>query len=305
MKDTNQTIPFNTNKTIACKRFMVAKIDGISIIKGRKLRLILVCIIAMLSLRVQAQALYGTTGLLHAPTAEMQKDKTFMVGGNVLHLVPLQYISSKEIKYTFNYYLNVTIFPWLEVGYTCTINYANHGSTYFPSQSWGKYTNQDRAFNVRLLLWKEGWWKSWTPQIVLGLDDPTSHESYGGGAIKFDEDGMQNNHFTRYYLAATKHFSFDGVGKLGVHAAYVDYRACWFPHYRKPAVGVNFKFALLPEDNLAVKALNGLNLMAEYDARTVNIGFNYSVWKDRFNLTAELNDGKYLSAGLYFKICLK
>ena len=90
---------------------------------GRKLQL-LVCLIAMNSLRGQAQALYGTTGLLHAPTAEMQRDKTFMAGGNVLHLVPLQYISSNEIKYTFNYYLNITIFPWLEVGYTCTINYA-------------------------------------------------------------------------------------------------------------------------------------------------------------------------------------
>lgn len=305
MKDTSQTIPFNTNNTIACKRFMEAKIDGFLIIMSRKIRLILVCLIAISSLQSQAQALYGTTGLLHAPTAEMQKDKTFMVGGNVLHLVPLQYISSNEIKYTFNYYLNITIFPWLEVGYTCTINYANHGSTYFPPQSWGKYTNQDRAFNARLRLWKEGWWKPWTPQIVLGLDDPTSHESYGGGAIKFDEDGMQNNHFTRYYLAATKHFSFAGVGTLGVHAAYVDYRACWFPHYRRPAAGVNFKFNLLPEDNLAVKALNGLDLMAEYDARTVNIGAHYQLWKDHINLIAELNNGKYFSGGIYFKIHLK
>ena len=49
----------------------------------------------------------------------------------MLHLVPLQYISSNEIKYTFNYYLNVTIFPWLEVGYTCTINYANHAPLIF------------------------------------------------------------------------------------------------------------------------------------------------------------------------------
>ena len=219
MKDTSQTIPFNTNNTIACKRFMEAKIDGILIIMGRKIRLILICLITISSLQSQAQALFGTTGLLHAPTAEMQKDKTFMAGGNVLHLVPLQYISSNEIKYTFNYYLNITIFPWLEVGYTCTINYANHGSTYFPEQSWGKYTNQDRAFNARLRLWKEGWWKSWTPQIVLGLDDPTSHEAYGGGAIKFDEDGMQNNHFTRYYLAASKHVSFAGVGRRGVHSA--------------------------------------------------------------------------------------
>ncbi len=305
MKDTSQTIPFNTNNIIACKRFMEAKIDGILIIMCRKIRLILVCLIAISSLQSQAQALYGTTGLLHAPTAEMQKDKTFMAGGNVLHLVPLQYFNSNEIKYTFNYYLNITIFPWLEVGYTCTINYAEHGSTYFPEQSWGKYTNQDRAFNARLRLWKEGWWKPWTPQIVLGLDDPTSHEAYGGGAIKFDEDGMQNNHFTRYYLAATKHFCFAGVGTLGVHAAYVDYRACWFPHYRRPAAGVNFKFNLLPEDNLAVKALNGLDLMAEYDARTVNIGAHYQLWKDHINLIAELNNGKYFSGGIYFKIHLK
>lgn len=108
MKDTSQTIPFNTNNTIACKRFMEAKIDGILIIMGRKIRLILICLITISSLQSQAQALYGTTGLLHAPTAEMQKDKTFMAGGNVLHLVPLQYISSNEIKYTFNYYLNIS-----------------------------------------------------------------------------------------------------------------------------------------------------------------------------------------------------
>jgi len=304
MKDISQTIPFNTNNTIACKRFMEAKIDGILIIMGRYIRLILVSLVVIYSLQSQAQALYGTTGLLHAPTAEMQKDKTLMVGGNVLHLVPLQYISSNEIKYTFNYYLNITIFPWLEVGYTCTINYANHGSTYFPEQSWGKYTNQDRAFNARLRLWKEGWWKPWTPQIVLGLDDPTSHESYGGGAIKFDEDGMQNNHFTRYYLAATKHFSFAGAGTLGVHAAYVDYRACWFPHYRRSSLGANFRFSL-PEASSLNKLANGLNLMAEYDARTVNVGAHYQLWKDHINLIAELNNGKYFSGGIYFKIHLK
>lgn len=267
---------------------------------------IVLCIVVCINCSVSAQALYGTTGLLHAPTAEMQKDKTLMIGGNVLHLVPLQYLKTNEIKYTFNYYLNITIFPWLEVGYTCTINYAEHGSTYFPPQSWGKYTNQDRAFNARIRLWKEGWWKPWTPQIVLGLDDPTSHESYGGGAIKFDEEGMQNNHFTRYYLAATKHFNFNGIGTLGVHAAYVDYRASWFPHYKRPAIGANFKFNQLNhQDNWVIKAVNGLNLMAEYDARTVNVGFEYSFWKDYINAVAELNNGKYFSGGVIFKVHLK
>ena len=269
-------------------------------------RILLLVFWCSVSLWADAQALLGTTGLLHAPTADMQRDKTFLFGGNYLNTHPLStHFRSSEVGYTFNYYINITIFPWLEVSYICTLVHADHGSTYFPEQSWGKFTNQDRAFSARLRLWKEGWWKEWTPQIVLGLDDPTSHEAYGGGAIKFDEDGMQNNHFTRYYLAATKHFSFTGVGTLGVHAAYVDYRACWFPHYRRPAAGVNFKFNLLPEDNLAVKALNGLDLMAEYDARTVNIGAHYQLWKDHINLIAELNDGKYFSGGIYFKIHLK
>ena len=45
MKDISQTIPFNINNTIACKRFMEAKIDGILIILGRKMRLIWLCFI--------------------------------------------------------------------------------------------------------------------------------------------------------------------------------------------------------------------------------------------------------------------
>ena len=77
MKDTSQTIPFNTNNTIACKRFMEAKIDGILIIMCRKIRLILVCLIAISSLQSQAQALYGTTGLLHAPTADAKRQDIY------------------------------------------------------------------------------------------------------------------------------------------------------------------------------------------------------------------------------------
>ena len=72
-KDINQTIPFNTNKTITCKRFMEVKIDGILIIIGGKIQLILFCISAISSLRDQAQVLYGTTGPLRVFTVETQK----------------------------------------------------------------------------------------------------------------------------------------------------------------------------------------------------------------------------------------
>ena len=34
--------------------------------------------------KIHAQAMYGTTGLLHAPTAEMQKDKTILIGGSMI-----------------------------------------------------------------------------------------------------------------------------------------------------------------------------------------------------------------------------
>lgn len=265
--------------------------------------LVIFCSLIFVCISTNAQALRGTTGLLHAPTADMQRDKTFMFGGNVLHLTPLNYISSNEIKYTFNYYLNITIFPWLEVGYTCTLNYAEHGSTYFPKKVWGKYSNQDRSFNARLRLWEEGWWKDWTPQIVLGLDDPTSHNNYGGGDIKFDGTGM-NNYFTRYYIAATKHFGFKGAGDLGVHASWVMGRPIHRKHYDGSAFGVNFQF-ITTGSSLWNKVLNGLNLMAEYDARTINVGGSYSIWKDHINLIAELNDGKYFSGGLFFKVHLK
>ena len=87
-------------------------------IKRIAFTLLLVCCPFMLS----AQLTYGVTGLLHMPSAEMQKDKTFMIGGNVLHITPLRYFNYDEIKYTFNYFINITFFPWMEVGYTCTIN---------------------------------------------------------------------------------------------------------------------------------------------------------------------------------------
>ena len=64
------------------------------------------------------QFTHGTTGLLQMPTADMQKDKTFMFGGSRLSKHATPYRWSYD---TYNYYVNVTFFPWLEVAYTMTI----------------------------------------------------------------------------------------------------------------------------------------------------------------------------------------
>ena len=83
-------------------------------------RILLLVFWCSASLWADAQALLGTTGLLHAPTADMQRDKTFLFGGNYLNTHPLStHFRSREVGYTFNYYINITMFPWLEVSYIC------------------------------------------------------------------------------------------------------------------------------------------------------------------------------------------
>lgn len=275
--------------------------DVADIYSVRRLFLLgIMCVMCQLS---YAQFTFGTTGLLHMPTADMQRDKTFMFGGNYLDKHPLStYWNNDNYRYTYSYYVNITIFPWLEVAYACTL-VKGVRSSYWPEQTWGKFVNQDRNFSGRLRLWKEGWWKEWTPQIVFGANDPGSFDGNGGGIVNFNQDYGTHNYFNRFFLAATKHINYQNIGELGVHVAYIYSRATGL-RYDGPALGANFHFNL-PEVSVLQKAINGLNLMAEYDARTVNVGFNYAFWKERINLTAELNDGKYFSAGLYFKICLK
>ena len=103
-------------------------------IKRMFIAILLISVSSMLS----AQLTYGTTGLLHAPSAEMQKDKTVMLGGNFMN---------KEITpptwyyHTYNYFLNVTILPWMEVAYTCTLFKAE--ALGLKPYGYSGFTNQD------------------------------------------------------------------------------------------------------------------------------------------------------------------
>ena len=75
-------------------------------------------------------------------------------------------------------------------------------------------------------------------------------------------------------------------------------------HYDGLGIGANFRFNTCV-NHFWNKAVNGLNLIAEYDALTFNVGGIYSIWKDQINLIVELNDGKYFSGGVFFKVHLK
>lgn len=251
------------------------------------------CLISLLFvvLYINAQYTYGTTGMLNMPTADMQRDKTFMFGGSFLekHSTPARWFYN-----TYNYYLNITFFPWLEVAYTCTLHKALKDDPFLSDGYWvpytyGKFINQDRNFSVRLRIWKEGWWKPWTPQIVIGGNDVLGDSWTGGSLAMATKRG--NGFYSRYYLAATKHLYWQG--EWGIHAAYV-YNKREDNPLNGPCIGVNYRpyFHTL------------LNLMAEYDSKSVNIGMSYSIWKDHINLVGELNRCKYPSVGIYFKVHL-
>ena len=256
----------------------------------------LVCFLFLLNGSVKAQFTYGTTGLLHMPTADMQKDKTFMTGGSYLnsHATP----SAWDYD-TWNYYINITFLPWLEVGYTCTLFSAEYLGV--DKYGYSGFTNQDRFFSARLRLWKEGWWKQWTPQIVVGSDDVLHGSADGGNISSVEGIGINGNtFFQRYYIAVTKNFHWHG--EWGIHATYL-YSKRIGHKYNGLAVGLDYQFSL-PKTSFYNKVINGLNLMAEYDSKSMNIGATYTIWKDHIHIIGELYQCKYPSIGAYFKIHL-
>ena len=219
----------------------------------------------------------------------MQKDGTFMIGGNALnkHTLP-SYWSNYD---SYNYFINITIFSRLEVSYICTLVQGIPGG-YWPEQTWGKFTNQDRHFAGRLQILKEGELFRVMPSVVIGVNDPTTGEKDDYSSM--DTSGEGNGYFNRWYIAFTKHIELKEYGTLGVHAAYLYNKRTDYP-LNGPALGVNFR----PNFH------RNLNFIAEYDAKTVNVGATYSLWADHFNFLVELQQGKYLSAGLVYKVNLK
>lgn len=257
-------------------------------IQKKRMAAVWVCLLFGV-LTCKAQLTNGVTGLLHMPSADMQRDGTLIIGGNFLnrHNLPNNYWWGYD---SYNYFLNVTFLKRLEIAYVCTLFKGKKENSYWPEITWGKFVNQDRHFAARLQVLREGeWWKH-MPALVLGVNDPTTGS--GGDYTNMAVEGNGNGYFNRMYIAMTKHFDVR-VGELGVHAAWLYNRRTDYP-LNGPAVGVNFKPAFHKE----------LNLIAEYDSKTVNVGFTYSMWSDHFNLLFELQDGKYVSAGLVYKVNL-
>lgn len=231
-------------------------------------------------LLLSAQLTYGVTGLLHAPSAEMQKDKTVMLGANFLH----KNITPPKWYYnTYNYYLNVTIMPWLEVAYTCTLFKAE--ALGLKPYGYSGFTNQDRYFSLRVRALKEGQFWKYMPAVVLGTSDP-----YTSSGKVATEQG--NGYFSRFYIAATKHIRI-GREEIGLHLSYLyNFRNDY--SLNGVACGITYNPSVHPQ----------LRLIAEYDSKDVAIGATYLLF-NHIHAQVELQNMKYFTGGLMFCFNLK
>lgn len=246
-----------------------------------KYKLIFILLLGGLPLSATAQMTYGVTGLLHAPSAEMQPDKTVMLGGNFLNkeLTPPTWY-----YHTYNYFLNVTIFPWLEVAYTCTLFKAE--ALGLAPYGYSGYTNQDRYFSFRLRALKEGQLWKYMPAVVLGTSDPYT----SSGSQISSTSG--NGYFCRFYVAATKHIPI-GTEEIGIHLSYL-YNKRKEYKLNGIAAGVTYNPSFHPQ----------LRLIAEYDSKDFAMGATYLLFK-HLHLQFEMQKMKYFSGGMLFKFGLK
>lgn len=235
----------------------------------------------------------SSTGLLQCPSAEMNRDGTFMITNNFLN----EYSLSPRWGYnTFGYGFNLSVFKRLEIGYVCAIFDGKRHPD--PSERDLIMFNQDRHFTAKALLLKEGEFGfSWLPALAVGFSDPFTG-SGGGEYIGSDvSGGSGNGYFNRYYIVATKHFN-SKVGVIGTHFGY-QYNLRQDIHYNGPCVAVDWVPVWLNKPNFSLKAI------AEYDSRTFNIGFIASIWQDRFEAMFELMALKWVNFGVRYKLVLK
>lgn len=237
-------------------------------------------LMALLPLMLKAQLTYGVTGLLHAPSGEMQEDKTVMLGANFLHkeLTPPTWYYN-----TYSYFMNVTIMPWMEVAYICTLFTAE--SLGLDEYGYSGFTNQDRHFALRLRALKEGQFWKHMPGVVVGFQDPFTST----GSQFNSESG--NGYMNRMYIAATKHVKI-GREEIGIHLSYL-YNTRKDYDMNGLAGGITYSPSFHPQ----------LTLIADYDTRDVAVGASYLLF-NHIHAMFELQRMKYFSGGITFKFVL-
>lgn len=255
------------------------------------------CLIAALLAAAFGVISYGqfadcSTGLLQAPTAEMQADGTFSITNLVLNEHSLSPVSWDYA--TFQYGISVSFWERIEVGYVCTL----FNGKWSPSGKDPIMFNQDRHFVGRVCLLKEGeFGQKWIPGLVIGVSDPIT--GIAGDYIDTPDYARTNGYFNRSYVVLSKHFT-TSWGPLGTHIGYQYNRRVDYP-INGPCAGINWMPVWFQQKGV----LDWVSLVLEYDSRTLNVGAIVSIWSNHFEAMFELQNFQWVNFGLRFKFRIK
>lgn len=203
---------------------------------------------------------------------------------------------------TFNYGFSIVILPRIEIGYVLTFIYLEHHPVHDQNgnESFVTLINQDRHFYAKLQLLQEGeFGKNWIPALAVGVSDPTTGDPNEYEGIDYTDFDVSNGNgfFNRYYIVSTKHFP-TPYGMLGAHLGYQFSQRIDYP-LNGPCAAVDWEPIWLQKENVI-----SAKFIAEYDARTFNIGFIASLWKNHIDIMVDLHALRWISAGIRFKTVL-
>ena len=248
-------------------------------------------------LPVYAQQYTGMSGLIHVPSADMDKEGDVRLGVHFLNREFTPDVMTYDGKkyHTMTHYLSITPFKWLEIGYTCTLlRDAKTRDWVEDYNSVGLY-RKDRYFSAKIqfLAEKEG---KWWPSLAIGTNDTyeiwnrkepqllTEEETVAG-----KKQAIGNNFFSNYYFAISKHFIVKGHS-LGIHAAYRDWQRSKNSKWNGVVGGVTYTPPFAPN----------LRAIAEYTGNEINVGADCLLWRHLL-LQAVMQDGRYFSGGICYQ----
>lgn len=245
------------------------------------LKLLFLLLLAVFaSPQIHAQELLGNTGGMNIPTAEMLPSGTFRCGVNYMgEGVVTAELGNNDHRWQFeyntlNYFLNMTVFDWLEVTFRETVLESN---SYGKFDDYKLFREQDRSVTAKVHVLREG---RYCPAIALGVNDPYS---FTGHHVYASAWGVMTKHFHSARLATTL------TATLG---------------YAKGFDNSQMYDGLLAGIRLTADALPQASLLAEYDTQGFNLGLQATLFR-HVGLYAFTREFQSFSAGIKYQTTLK
>ena len=123
-----------------------------------------IILLSLIPLAGRGQQYTGISGLIHVPSAEMRHEGDACFGIHYLNknmLPDVGFLYNNEKYNTYDYYLSITPYKWIELSYICT-------KRMDVVDGEPVYKRKDRNFSMKIRPLQEG--KYW-PAVAIGCND--------------------------------------------------------------------------------------------------------------------------------------